>query len=82
MFLFILFVSGLYVLDSWNPLQNGYRKRQYTLLMQSYEHAKEYFDFYNKYKQPLFTGGQKGLSIDYQSFAEKNKENYYIFEKN
>ena len=44
--------------------------------------CKRIFDFYNKYKQPLFTGGQKGLSIDYQSFAEKNKENYYIFEKN
>lgn len=82
MFLFILFVSGLYVLDSWNPLHNGYRKRQCALLMQNYEHAKEYFDFYNEFKQPLFTGGQKGLSIDYQSFAEKNKENYYIFEKN
>ena len=50
--------------------------------MQSYKHAKEYFDFYNEFKQPIFTGGQNGLSVDYKSFAEKNKDNYYIFEKN
>lgn len=82
MFLTFLLVSSIYVLDGWNALRNGFQKRQYTLSMQQYEHAKEYFDFYNEFKQPILTSCQMDSSVGYQLFAEKNKDKYFIFEKN
>ena len=49
--------------------------------MTNYEHAKEYYEFYNEYKQSIFTGGSE-KTIDYRNFAEKNEDSYKIFEKN
>lgn len=82
MLLLLLFLWNMVILDGWVPFQNGYRKRHCVLYSMNYDHAKEYFNFYNEYKQRLFTGGSEMTHIDYQSFAEKNEENYKIFEKN
>ena len=82
MFLFFLFLWNVILLDGWRPLRSGYQKNYYNLCMTNYEHAKEYFDFYNEHKQQLFAGGAEMASVDYQSFAKKNEDNYKIFEKN
>ena len=81
MFLLFLFVSGLCIIDGWIPLHNRYI-RQCRVYMNNYNHAKEYFDFYNEFKQPVFTGGVYDSPVDYKTFAEKNKDNYLLFEKN
>ena len=78
--LFLLLGYGI-LLDGWSPFQNGYRKRLHSVCMTNYEHAKEYYDFYNEYKQSIFTGGSE-KTIDYKNFAEKNEDSYKIFEKN
>ena len=81
MFLLFLFVSGLCIIDGWIPLHNRYI-RQCRVYMNNYNHVKEYFDFYNEFKQPVFTGGVYDSPVDYKTFAEKNKDNYLLFEKN
>ena len=81
MFLLLLFVSGLCVVDGWIPLHTRYI-RQCRVSMNNYDHAKEYFDFYNEFKQPVFTGGLYDSPVDYKTFAEKNKDSYLLFEKN
>lgn len=81
MFLLFLFVSSLCLLDGWKPIQTRYI-RQHRVSMNNYDHAKEYFDFYNEFKQPVFTGGLYNNPVDYKTFAEKNKDSYLLFEKN
>ena len=56
-----------------------------TLSMQyadrpAYIYAKEYYDFYQKYKAPMIL--QQAQQVNYSEFAEKHKDNYEIFENN
>lgn len=48
--------------------------------MNFFKYEKEYFDFYNKYKEPLLTTNDN--SINYKKLIEKNKNSYLIFERN
>ena len=59
---------------------NYYTQRSYLVLQDSkYAYAKEYYDFYRKYQGPII---QSNKNINYDKFAEKNKEKYRLFEKN
>ena len=46
-----------------------------------YSYAKEYYDFYKKYKVESNTL-QSSYNVNYKEFAEKHKNNYNIFENN
>ena len=46
-----------------------------------YTYAKEYYDFYKKYKVKSNTL-QSSFLVNYEEFAEKHKNNYIIFENN
>lgn len=46
-----------------------------------YAYAKEYYDFYKKYKVETNTL-QSSFFVNYEEFAEKHKNNYIIFENN
>ncbi len=46
-----------------------------------YAYAKEYYDFYKKYKVETNTL-QSSFFVNYEEFAEKHKSNYIIFENN
>jgi len=81
MFLLFLFVSGLSIVDGWVPLHSRY-VIHHKVCMNNYDHAEEYFDFYNEFKQPIFTGGLYDSPVDYKTFAEKNSDSYLLFEKN
>ena len=45
-----------------------------------YTYAKEYHEFYKKYKG--FKGLLSSEFVNYDEFVEKHKENYFIFENN
>ena len=45
-----------------------------------YIYAKEYYDYYQKYKKT--TGFRNQLFVNYKEFAEKRQSKYLIFEKN
>ena len=46
-----------------------------------YTYAKEYYDFYKKYKIKS-NALQSSFLVNYEEFAEKHKNNYIIFENN
>ena len=46
-----------------------------------YVYAKEYYDFYKKYKMKS-NALQSSFFVNYKEFAEKHKNNYNIFENN
>lgn len=50
------------------------------LLMTKYPYAKEYFDYYNKFKKPLLSCDNNNER--YHHLIDKNKESYLTFEKN
>ena len=47
---------------------------------QDYIYAKEYYDYYQKYKDSI--GFRSSFFVNYKEFAEKHQSNYIIFEKN
>ena len=53
--------------------------RPSRLNMKHYEFAKQYYEFYQKYKTPVFQSSKK---TNYQEFVDKNIDSYKIFEKN
>jgi C1A family cysteine protease len=64
---------------------NGFLLKQQTrfksnLMMNHYEHAEEYYDFYTKYKQPILTGNNH--LVNYEEFAKQHNTSYSIFQKN
>ena len=46
---------------------------------QDYIYAKEYYDYYQKYKDSI--GFRSSFFVNYKEFAEKHQSNYIIFEK-
>ena len=56
-----------------------WRFAQTSLYMKHYEYAKEYFEFYKKYKNPIL---QQSQYVNYQEFVNKNNHSYSLFEKN
>lgn len=50
------------------------------LLMTKYTYAKEYFDYYNKFKKPMLLSNNNEKK--YHHLIEKNKESYLTFKKN
>lgn len=49
--------------------------------MKIYKYGKEYFDFYNNFKEPLMSSFNEN-NIDYSKLIENNKNSYQIFERN
>ena len=50
------------------------------LLMTKYTYAKEYFEYYNKFKKPMLLSNNNEKKYDH--LIEKNKISYFTFEKN
>ena len=50
------------------------------LLMTKYPYAKEYFDYYNKFKKPMLLSNNNEKK--YNHLIEKNMKSYLTFEKN
>lgn len=55
-------------------------QRKHNLYSDNYEFAKEYYDFYCKFRSPVIQSN--GEKINYVHFIEKNKDKYVLFEKN
>ena len=55
-------------------------QRKQDIYSDNYEFAKEYYDFYCKFRNPVIQSN--GENINYDTFVEKNKEKYLLFEKN
>lgn len=53
--------------------------RPSMLKMNDHEFAKQYYEFCQQYKTPVFQFGKK---VNYQKFVNKNIDSYKIFEKN
>ena len=72
----------LLILIIFNQTYSFYTKnflRISKIKLNSYKYEKEYYDFYNNYKQKLLTNS---LNVNHTSFIDKNINNYKIFEKN
>ena len=50
------------------------------ILMNQYDKAKEYYDFYRKYKHPILA--KNDYLINYEEFAKRHNDSYSIFRKN
>lgn len=72
---FILFF--LFYTHSFYFKSNNFLKKRISINLYKYE--KEYYDFYNKYKNKLLT---KSNDFNYTKFIDKNHDHYTIFEKN
>jgi C1A family cysteine protease len=55
-------------------------QRKHNLHSDNYEFAKEYYDFYCKFRNPVIQSN--GEKINYDNFVDKNKDKYVLFEKN
>lgn len=74
----LLFLS--FVLYNHGFLLKQQTRLKSKLMMNHYEHAEEYYDFYTKYKQPILTGNNH--LVNYEEFAKHHNSSYYIFRKN
>ena len=83
LYIFIFLFCFLQKTDSF--FRNTRIIKNKSLLMlnndKQYTYAKEYYDFYNKYKVKS-NALQSSFLVNYEEFAEKHKQNYIIFENN
>lgn len=77
MYIFLL-LSFLFINDGF--LFKHHTKLTSKIKMNLYDKAKEYHDFYNKYKQPILTTHSN--LINYEEFAKFHNNSYSIFRKN
>ena len=50
------------------------------LTMNQFDNAKEYYEFYTKYKQPILSNHNH--LVNYEEFAQRHNTSYSIFRKN
>lgn len=79
-FRYILLLSFLLINESFFNNILRFNKKNTLSSLQSYKYEKEYIDFYNKFKDPVLSLGDNNDSEN--SFIEKNKNSYLIFERN
>ena len=80
--IYILYLSYFFLFsDGFFNLFKRTRTKRCNLVLQNsnYPYAKEYYDFYRKYKGPVI---QSNKNINFDTFAKKNIEKYKLFEKN
>lgn len=78
-FIYIIFALLVPTSSFFRTFFNSWQ-RQRTLNSNKYEFAKEYFDFFCKFRNPVIQSN--GENTHYDKFIEKNKQGYQLFEKN
>ena len=82
MFLPFIYFGFFCLVNSFFTNKPKLNNRSLNMLIKNneYSYAIEYQEFYNKYKTTK--GLQSPQKVSSQDFAERHKENYYIFENN
>jgi len=75
-FLFFSSIHGFHKMFSTRLFKSSYMQ----MTNDKYQFAKDYYNFYRKYREPIIQTTE--TEFDYDSFVEKNKERYLLFEKN
>lgn len=82
-FKIIFLVSTFPIIFSFFSQKSRFQKVKLNMFdkeKQHYIYAKEYYDFYQKYKDNQ--GFRSSIFVNYKEFAERHQTNYLIFEKN
>lgn len=80
-FRYIIFLHLLYI--NYSFIKTNYKliRRKPILNMKIHKYEKEYFEFYNNFKEPLMSSFNEN-NRDYSKLIENNKNSYQIFERN
>lgn len=79
LFRYIFFFTFIYLNKSFFHTNYKFINKKLNLNMNFYKYEKEYYEFYNKYKETLLTNNE---NLSYQKLIENNKDKYLLFEKN
>ena len=78
-FSYIILLSIFYLNLSFFLNKYNFGKKLNTFKLHQYKYENEYYEFYNKFKQPLLASTEGVIT---NNFIERNKESYLIFERN